>query len=243
MKVSATLLSFCAVLAVSGTASARSVGDFTAENADGASQELPAYVTCVPYARQISGIQIYGDAAGWWSKAEGKYRRGHLPRVGAVMTFLATRSLVQGHVAVVSRVIDSRTVLISHANWSPIKGQRGQIERNVEAVDVSPHNDWSAVRVWYDPLDGLGTAVWPVEGFIYAEGKGGVDDFAPTRLAVRTSTTNSKSAPLTGFRAAFADLSVIEPPLNSMRQRPQYIAEGVPQSDSSIRRALALYEQ
>jgi len=58
-------------------------------------------------------------------------------------------------------------VLLTHANWSPIEGRRGQIERNVRAVDVSPANDWSEVRVWYDPIGDLGTTAWPVEGFIY----------------------------------------------------------------------------
>jgi len=64
-------------------------------------------------------------------------------------------------------VIDSRTVLISHANWSPINGRRGQIEDNVRAIDVSPDNDWSEVRVWYAPLKGLGTSSYPLYGFIY----------------------------------------------------------------------------
>ena len=85
-----------------------------------------------------------------------------------------------GHVAAVSRVIDSRTVLLDHANWSPIDGRRGRIERDVMAVDVSPANDWSAVRVWYHPLGGLGTTEWPVEGFIYPDrDRSGV---APTRV-------------------------------------------------------------
>jgi hypothetical protein len=37
----------------------------------------------------------------------------------------------------------------------------------VRAVDVSDANDWSAVRVWYAPIQGLGTTHWPVDGFIY----------------------------------------------------------------------------
>jgi hypothetical protein len=62
----------------------------------------------------------------------------------------------------------SRRVLLRHANWSPIAGKRGQVERDVLAMDVSPGNDWSQVRVWYDPIHGLGTTHWPVSGFIYA---------------------------------------------------------------------------
>jgi len=122
---------------------------------------------CVPYARQLTGIQIYGDAHTWWGQAEGRYSRGFKPKVGAVMAFKPSGNSTLGHVAAVSKVIDRRTVLISHANWSPIEGQRGQIEDNVKVVDVSPDNDWSAVRVWYAPIQALGTAHWPVEGFIY----------------------------------------------------------------------------
>jgi surface antigen len=125
------------------------------------------YLQCVPYAREVSGIQIYGDAWTWWDQAEGRYARGHQPRVGAVMAFQPFGSMTLGHVAAVSRVIDSRTVLLRHANWSPIEGRRGQIEDDVRAVDVSPDNDWSEVRVWYAPIHDLGTTAWPVAGFIY----------------------------------------------------------------------------
>lgn len=127
---------------------------------------------CVPYARQLSGVQIYGDAHTWWGQAEGRYARGHTPRVGAVMAFEPHRNMRLGHVAAVSQIIDSRTVLLSHSNWSEINGRRGQIENNVRAVDVSPNNDWSEVRVWYAPIEGLGTTAWPVHGFIYNEEPG-----------------------------------------------------------------------
>lgn len=122
---------------------------------------------CVPYARQVTGINLRGDALTWWSQAEGRYARGSRPAVGAVMSFHPHGRMEFGHVAAVSRVLDSRTVLLRHANWSPIDGRRGQIERDVRAVDVSPGNDWSAVRVWYAPLGDLGTTHWPVDGFIY----------------------------------------------------------------------------
>ena len=127
------------------------------------------YLQCVPYARQVSGIAIYGDAHTWWGQAEGKYARGYRPRVGAVMSFRPFGNSRLGHVAAVSKVIDSRTVLIRHANWSPINGRRGQIEDDVRAVDVSPANDWSEVRVWFAPIQGLGTTRWPLNGFIYPE--------------------------------------------------------------------------
>lgn len=135
---------------------------------------LPPYLQCVPYARRVSGIQIFGDAHTWWGQAEGRYARGFAPRVGAVMAFKPNGNMRLGHVAAVSRIIDSRTVLIKHSNWSPINGRRGQIEDNVRAIDVSPNNDWSEVRVWFDPAKGLGTTHWPVQGFIYNARASGV---------------------------------------------------------------------
>lgn len=126
---------------------------------------------CVPYARQVSGIQIYGDAHSWWQQADGRYAKGNRPVQGAVMAFKPYRSMQLGHVAAVSKVIDSRRVLLNHANWSPINGRRGQIERDVLAEDVSARGDWSEVRVWYTPTGGLGTTRYPIHGFIYPQGR------------------------------------------------------------------------
>ncbi len=83
------------------------------------------------------------------------------------MAFKPHGNMRLGHVAAVSRIVNSRTVLLRHANWSPINGRRGQIEDNVRAIDVSPDNDWSEVRVWFDPIQAIGGTSWPVQGFIY----------------------------------------------------------------------------
>jgi surface antigen len=72
---------------------------------------------------QASGIQLFGDARTWWDQAAGRYSRGHAPRAGAVMAFRPHGKMTLGHVAVVSRVVDSRTVFLRHANWSPIDGR------------------------------------------------------------------------------------------------------------------------
>jgi surface antigen len=134
----------------------------------GGGSTLPPYLQCVPYARAVTGIQIRGDAWTWWDQAAGHYARGFWPKVGAVMALKPHGNSHLGHVAAVSRIIDSRTILIRHANWSPINGRRGQIEDNVKVIDVSDANDWSAVRVWYAPIQALGGSVWPVQGFIYS---------------------------------------------------------------------------
>ncbi|MFM5917428.1 MAG: CHAP domain-containing protein [Novosphingobium sp.] len=149
----------------------------------GGSTSLPPYLQCVPYARQVSGINIHGDAWTWWDQAEGRYARGFLPKVGAVMALRPHGNSHLGHVAAVSRIVDSRTILIRHANWSPINGRRGQIEDNVKVIDVSPANDWSQVRVWYAPIQALGGSVWPVQGFIYS-GK-------PPKIAAKPALASS----------------------------------------------------
>jgi surface antigen len=160
------------------------------------SEVLPGYLQCVPYARQVSGIQLFGDAHTWWSQAVGRYSRGAAPRIGAVMAFRPHGKMVLGHVAAVSKVIDSRHVLLRHANWSPISGKRGQVERDVMALDVSPGNDWSEVRVWYDPIHGLGTTHWPVSGFIYGR--------RPAAPEHGLATTRWTSDPIGAIIAAFS---------------------------------------
>lgn len=194
----------------------------------GSGSELPPYLQCVPYARAVSGIQIYGDAHTWWGQAAGRYERGRQPKVGAVMAFRPTGNMVLGHVAAVSKVIDKRTVLLDHANWSPIDGRRGQIERGVKAVDVSPNNDWSQVRVWYAPLGNLGTTSWPVEGFIYGKGA------APRRPQIAAAPAPRQVAPNPAparvqasreFSQAFASLDsapkAVSPPAAVQRAQAQ----------------------
>jgi hypothetical protein len=126
---------------------------------------------CVPFARAASGIAIYGDAWTWWEQADGRYRRGETPRTGAVIVFARTSKLPLGHVAVVSRVVEKRVVMLTHANWSRRDGKRGHAEQDVTLHDVSADNDWSAVKVWYRDSGGLGGSVYPVHGFIYSDAK------------------------------------------------------------------------
>lgn len=125
------------------------------------------YWQCVPFARLLSGVQIFGDAWTWWRQAAGRYETGGTPRAGAVLCFRPTGRMRLGHVAVVSQVLTDRIIQVTHANWSLINGTRGQVERDVTVVDVSPQGDWSQVRVWYNPLGGLGGTVYPTYGFIY----------------------------------------------------------------------------
>ena len=119
---------------------------------------------CVTFARSVSGIEIRGNADTWWDQAAGRYERGHAPKAGAVLAFSPTSRMRVGHVAMVSKVVSDREVLLTHANWS----RRGAIETNVRAIDVSDAGDWSKVKVWYGPQGDLGTSVYPTKGFIYS---------------------------------------------------------------------------
>jgi hypothetical protein len=71
-----------------------------------------AYWQCVPFARLISGIQIFGDARTWWQQAIGRYETGVQPQTGAVLCFKPTARMRLGHVAVVSQVL---------TDWSQVK--------------------------------------------------------------------------------------------------------------------------
>ncbi len=119
---------------------------------------------CVTFARSVSGIEIRGNANTWWSQAEGRYERGHTPKAGSVLAFSPTSRMRVGHVAMVSKVVSDREVLLTHANWS----RPGAVETNVRAIDVSDAGDWSMVKVWYGPQGGLGTSAYPTKGFIYS---------------------------------------------------------------------------
>ncbi|SDF15303.1 CHAP domain-containing protein [Rhodobacter capsulatus] len=116
-------------------------------------------VWCVPFARNVSGIDLQGNAGTWWSKASGRYARSHRPAPGAVMAFSPTRKMPMGHVAVVSAVVSPREIKIDHANW-----QRNRVSLGMTVHDVSKNNDWSQVRVMSQ--ESAAGRVYPVSGFI-----------------------------------------------------------------------------
>lgn len=122
------------------------------------------YWQCVTFARMFSGIDIFGDAHTWWRQATGRFATGARPQTGAVLAFQSSGRMRLGHVAVVSEILTDRVIRVTHANWG---GSRGKVEENVTVVDVSPAGDWTAVKVWYNPIHDLGTTVYPTYGFIY----------------------------------------------------------------------------
>jgi hypothetical protein len=121
----------------------------------------PTRLTCVPYAREVSGVDLSGDAYQWWDEAQGVYPRAQAPRAGAVLVFAPHGDMEVGHLAVVTSVKGARRILVTQSNWLPHR-----IEHDQPVVDVSARNDWTRVRVWYEPAHGLGRTVYPTYGFI-----------------------------------------------------------------------------
>jgi hypothetical protein len=78
-----------------------------------------------------------------------------------VLNFRSTGGMRLGHVAVVSAVVGPREIEIDHANWGG-----GLVSRYIPVVDVSPNNDWTAVRVGMGRSEEYGN-VYPTFGFIY----------------------------------------------------------------------------
>jgi len=117
---------------------------------------------CVPFARENSRVKLVGNAVTWWASAVGIYERGARPEVGGILNFRSTSRMRLGHVAVVSRVINARIIEVDHANWA----HPGGVSLAANVVDVSPQNDWTAVRVALGPSGEFGS-VYPTYGFIY----------------------------------------------------------------------------
>jgi hypothetical protein len=115
---------------------------------------------CVPFARAVTGVDLRGNAKTWWAQAKNRYARGQEPQIGAVMAFAASRSMPMGHVAVVSKVLSDREILVDQANW-----ERNRITEDTLVVDVSDNGDWSRVKVANE--GGTLGRVNPVNGFIY----------------------------------------------------------------------------
>lgn len=135
------------------------------------------FISCVPYARERSGISLPGNAWQWWGNAAGHYARGQAPAAGAVLTFRPIARMPLGHVAVVSRVVNAREILVDQANWMPA----GVVRLGVPVIDVSPENNWTEVRVSTGYGHQFGT-VYPTYGFIYKAPPGAVRTEVARRL-------------------------------------------------------------
>lgn len=136
-----------------------------------------AAVECVPFARQVSGLHLYGDAYTWWDQADGVYPRGADPAPRSVLVFRRTGRLPSGHVSVVSRVVNDGEIQVTQANWV-----HHRIGRNDPVVDVSSGHDWTAVRVWWAPANALGATTYPTYGFVGPAGRRARSDLVADAL-------------------------------------------------------------
>ena len=128
-------------------------------------QKVSQPLQCVPFARDLSGIDIRGNAWTWWNTAKGRYRQSQSPVIGAVLVLSRTERLRLGHLAVVTERRGPREIAVRHANWL----NQGQIHLDTPVRDVSANNDWSAVRVWHTPGRTYGVRTYAVSGFILPE--------------------------------------------------------------------------
>ncbi len=119
---------------------------------------------CAPFARELSGVRLWGAAADWWWQASGRYARGDRPSVGSVLVFQRSGRLPSGHVAVVSQVLGSRQILVTQANWV-----HHRVSEDQPVIDISSANDWSMVRVWWPPTGEMGVSDYPAYGFIRSD--------------------------------------------------------------------------
>lgn len=167
--LSAAALGATLLLAACATSPAPSATNVVRYSQPDTTMEQPAaYISCVPYARSASGVQLFGDAWTWWKGAEGKYPNGKAPQKGAVLTLQKTKSLPMGHVAVVAQVSgDPRKIMVDHANWGDNGTTRGKVHNRQPVIDVSKNNDWSEVR-FMNTVGSFGR-VYAAHGFIYSE--------------------------------------------------------------------------
>lgn len=152
-----------------------------------------APISCVPFARQDSGIDVAGNAWEWWENAAGLYARGSVPQVGSVLAFQTNRHMRLGHVAVVSRVLNRREIEVDQANWPNGRG----ITRGISVVDISEQNDWTAVRVSLGQSGNYGS-IYPTYGFIYDHRDTGTM-IASARLPAPRPALNPAPADLRDF--------------------------------------------
>jgi hypothetical protein len=157
----AAVTAFCLLTAACASAPGYDTADLSS-GWNTAEQPRGVPLQCVPYARAHSQVKIYGDAADWWSKADGLYARSEVPQLGSVLVLTGYAGPRHSHVAVVSAMMSSREIRVDHANWL----NDGAIFTDDPVVDVSPDNDWSQVKVFNERTGAWGARIYLVQGFI-----------------------------------------------------------------------------
>jgi hypothetical protein len=148
------LPSLCLALAACGSSSG-GAGDYVGGS---------VAVECAPFARALTGMRLSGAGAEWWPQSAGRYTRSQQPEVGSVLVLRRSPSLPNGHVAVVSRVLSRRQIMVTQANWV-----HHRITQDQPVIDVSGNGDWSVVRAWWPPSGRMGVADYRAFGFIRSD--------------------------------------------------------------------------
>ena len=174
---------------------------------------------CVTYVREVTGMEIAGNAGDWWDNAAGSYQRGHRPVPGSVLVFRPYGRMWAGHVAVVAKVVNGREILVNQANWP-----HGDVVEGAAVYDVSANNDWTTVRV-----ANVGTMSWgrmnPTFGFIYPNGAPARDEplIAQAQPQPRVEQPRPQprvEQPQPRFQLAVAETEEDDPPLAPHRAAP-----------------------
>ena len=157
----AAAAAFCASLAACSSTPDGAYSGNTPSDNDATMTMLDKPMSCVPFAREHSGVNIHGDAYTWWDQADGRYSRSSSPSQGAVMVLAGYAGSKRAHVAVVRRIVSAREIRVDHANWQP-----DAIITGMAVIDVSPANDWTQLRFWNKDARVWGR-IYPAAGFIY----------------------------------------------------------------------------
>lgn len=203
-----TLLAGCA-----GSGDLSDDGDVSAHISAGSRSDAGSPLQCVPYARDESGIKIYGDAYTWWDQAQGRFARSTAPSIGSVMVLYNYAGPARAHVAVVRKIVNDREIHIDHANWL----DDGAIYTDDPVRDVSPDNDWTQVRVFNIRNQAWGGRIYQVQGFI-GPGPAGSPSHSDVLMAQNPAETHG-SDPIARLLAQEDDLAADEDDLISKNAR------------------------
>ncbi|MCR0981375.1 CHAP domain-containing protein [Roseomonas populi] len=166
------------------------------------------YISCVPYARMVTGMNVSGNGGTWWNNAAGSYARGNRPEAGSVLVFRSSGGMRSGHVAVVERQVSAREITIHHANWEGPGIRKGTVTRNISVIDVSGANDWTAVRVQVGHDSSTYGRTYATYGFIFNRPDGAPAPRGPIMVRNGSGMQEVAEAPAPSSHLRFINTSV-----------------------------------
>jgi hypothetical protein len=91
---------------------------------------------------------------------------GRTPAPGSVLVLQRTPRMTHGHLAVVTQIINTREIDVTHSNWGSDWSTRRYVYERHRVQDVSRNNDWTMVRFWNYHANTFGFP-YAANGFIY----------------------------------------------------------------------------